>query len=280
MVRMIRHAVALAALCLSSLSAWPAGAAPQILGLVASNGLLSPLRCQAGSCSTFVDSFCLQFSRPSPGLDSEYQLAPGGAITLAGRKPDGSVIRLPAEGLVTIRSRSGFSAVTISLAEGQVANLGLRDPALEIGPMSSILPVAVPGDSDPQTAQDIAYATGSQRRLAGKIFEARSPDSDMARLVAMLINSLPAEEPVTPAGRREFWHKVQLSVAGAFLDPRAVAAASAIFGNCGTAVDAGTAPALGTCMEQAQGDLIGMMELEWQGANDEARPLDEGGGGS
>ena len=199
---------------------------------------------------------------------------------LVGRSADGSVVRLPAEGLLTIRSRSGFSAVTVSLTEAQLAKFGILSPALEIGPMTSIVPVAVAGDSDPQTPEDIAYATGAQRRLAQKIFEVRNLDTDVARFVAMLINSLPVDEPTDPHARRKLSNGVLLSVAGAALDPRAIAAASNIYENCGTSVDAGTASALGTCMEQAQGDLIGMLELEWQGGNDATGGVDEGGSGS
>jgi len=143
-----------------------AQAAPQALGLEASNGIPTPLRCEAGLCSGVVSSFCLQFGRPSPGPGSDYSLAEGGGITLVGQRANGSAIRLSADSLVTIRSRSGFSSVTISVPDSQLRTMGVVKAAIEIAPLTSVLPVAIAGDSDPQTLAEIAYATGPQRRLA------------------------------------------------------------------------------------------------------------------
>src|SRR5689334_19258664 len=78
-------------------------AASQVLGLVASNGLPTPLHCQDGTCSGHFSAFCLQEQRPAPSANSEYLLAPGSGLTLIARFADGHTQRLPAGDLLTIR---------------------------------------------------------------------------------------------------------------------------------------------------------------------------------
>ena len=94
MTRNLRLPMLLAVLALTALPAAHAEAATQILGLVASNGVPTPLRCEDGVCRGFFNSFCLQQERPAPALDSKYQLVPGAGLTVVARRADGSVIRL------------------------------------------------------------------------------------------------------------------------------------------------------------------------------------------
>lgn len=167
------HATAaLAALSMLLLAAGPAWAAPQILGLVASNGMPTPLSCADGQCSGLVNSFCLQFARPSPDDGSAYSLLPGGGITILGLRADGSSFRLAGAGLVTLRSRAGFSAVTVSVPESALRKIGAVSASVEVEALTAALPVAVAGDSDPETQADIDQATGALRQLAQSTFEA------------------------------------------------------------------------------------------------------------
>ena len=257
-----------------------AEAAPQALGLTASDGVPTPLRCAAGLCSGFVNSFCLQFGRPSPKPDAEYRLAPGGGVILVGQRVDGSTIRLAAGSLVGIRSRNGFSSVTISLPQSQLEAIGVVMAAIEIAPLTSVLPVATAGDSDPQTPEEIDYATGIQRRLAQSTFETPGQKSGAAKVIALVINSLPTDEPTSQMGREAVWKKAVMSAASAPLDPQGFVAASRIYQNCGTAVDFRTASSLSTCMEQAEQDLMGALEFELEGQSAVGDMPDEGPGGS
>jgi hypothetical protein len=280
MSRNVRSMVLLTALSMLVFAAQRAEAAPQILGLVASNGVPTPLRCEDGRCSGLVSSFCLQFERPSPEADSEYSLAPGGGITLVGRRADGSTMRLAAGGLIGIRSRAGFSSVTISLPESELKTIGAVTAAIEIAPLTSLLPVPIAGDSDPQTPGQISFATGTQRRLAQSTFEAPGPKSDAARVISLVINSLPTDEPASRTGRDAAWKKALMLASGASLDPQGIVAASGIYESCGTAVDSGAASTLGTCMEKAQQDLMGALEFELEGESVVGHKLDEAAGGS
>ena len=280
MTHKIRPMLLLTALSMLVLAMQCAQAAPQALGLEASNGIPTPLRCDGGLCSGFVSSFCLQFGRPSPEPGSEYRLADGGGITLVGQRANGSAIRLSADSLVTIRSRAGFSSVTISVPGSQLRTMGIVKAAIEIAPLTSALPIAIAGDSDPQTPGEIDDATGPQRRLARLTFETPGERSDAARVIALVINSLPTDEPTSPVGRDAVWRKAVTLAAGAPLDPQSLVVASRIYRNCGTAVDTRTTSTLGACMEQAQQDLIGALEFELEGQSAAGHPREETASGS
>ena len=131
MTRPLRLWMQLPALALMALLATRAEAATQILGLVASNGVPTPLRCEGGVCRGFVNSFCLQWERPAPALDSEYQLAPGGGLTVIARRADGSEVRLSGQGLVTIRVDARFTSVTISVLQARLRDLGAVSSAID-----------------------------------------------------------------------------------------------------------------------------------------------------
>jgi hypothetical protein len=70
-------------------------AAPQVLGLVASNGQSTPLACDGRTCSAHFSSFCLQQNRPAPAHGDSYTVAPGGELTLVVETTDGRTLRLP-----------------------------------------------------------------------------------------------------------------------------------------------------------------------------------------
>jgi hypothetical protein len=256
MTRGIRLMLLLAALALPALIAARAEAAPQALGLVASNGLPTPLQCRDGVCSGFFSSFCLQQYRPAPLVYAEYRLAPGGGLTLLATRADGSRIKLPADGLVTFRTRIDFSSVIISISEDRLKALGAVSAAIEVAPLTTVLPVPVAGDPNPQSAEEIAYVTGPLRRMAQASFEDRGEGRDQARVVTLVVNSLPAQEPRTEAGRQSVWDKAMALVAGLPLDQAAVAGAENMYRSCGAAVDARATPDLRLCLELRQTDLM------------------------
>jgi len=249
---------ALAALSMLLLAAGPAWAAPQILGLVASNGMPTPLSCADGQCSGLVNSFCLQFARPSPDDGSAYSLLPGGGITILGLRADGSSFRLAGAGLVTLRSRAGFSAVTVSVPESALRKIGAVSASVEVEALTAALPVAVAGDSDPETQADIDQATGALRQLAQSTFEAPGQRSDAARIVTFAIDSLPATGPASRVGRETAWKKTASIAEQAGVDPQALAAASSIYEGCGAA------SAFAGCLERARQDLMSTLEFEFQ----------------
>ena len=249
-------AILLTALALPALFAVRAEAATQILGIVASNGVPTPLRCQDGSCRGFFSSFCLQEDRPAPHVYTAYRLAPGGGLTLLATRADGSKIRVPAEAMADLRSEIGFSSVTISIPEAKLKALGVVDASIEVAPMTTALPVPVAGDPDPQTPEEIALATGKMRQLAEKSFETPGDMRDVARLATLVVNSLPADDPQTADARKAAWDKAMALAAGHGIDPAASAIASQMFVDCGRAVDLRAEFDLSLCMQMHQTDIM------------------------
>ena len=256
MMRKIRLAVLFAALALPALVAARAEAATQILGIVASNGIPTPLQCQDGVCRGFFSSFCLEQDRPAPHVYAEYRLAQGGGLTLLVTRADGSRIRLPAENLATLRSEIGFSSLSISISEARLKALGAASAAIEVAPMTTALPVAVAGDPNPLSPEEVAYVTGKLRRLAEPAFENTGKMNDEARLATRVVNSLPAAEPKTAVGRQAVWNKVMALTAGRPIDPAAVAETARMYGDCGAAVDLHAEFDLNLCMQLHQTDLM------------------------
>ncbi len=235
----------------------PAAAASQVLGLVASNGLPTPLRCVDGTCSGHVSAFCLQEQRAAPSANSEYLLAPGSKLTLIAQLADGRKVRLPADGLVTIRTRVGFTSVRISLPEETVKALGAVSAAVEVAPLASILPRAIAGDPDPLTDQEIALATGAMRRAAQSPFEKPGEAADAARLSSLIVNLLPEDEPQTASGRDALWNQaVALVRSRSNPSPAGIEDAHRIYTSCELSLASMTSFNLRTCIEIHHADLM------------------------
>ena len=249
--------IAMAAAAWIGLSAAPTLAASQVLGLVASNGLPTPLRCQDGTCIGHFSAFCLQEQRPAPSANSEYLLAPGGALTLIATMADGRTLRLPGSDLLTIRTRIGFTSVRMSLPDEKLKSLGAVAVAVEVAPMTSLLPRPVTGDPDPQSAQEIALATGPMRRAAEKPFEKPGDAADAARLSSLMINLLPEDEPQTADGRDALWNQALLLASSSLsLNPAGVDDAHRIYSNCEISLASKSSFNLRSCMEIHHADLM------------------------
>jgi len=239
--------------------AGPAVAAPQILGLVASNGLPTPLSCQNGSCSGSLASFCLQAARDAPITGSFYRLVGGGQLTLLATTADGRRLALPAADLLAFRSRRGFTSIEVSLPAPLLAGRGL-DPrrlvslALDIGPGATLLPVAAADDRDPQTPTEVAQASGPLRGLAAGIFDQPGEMADAARLVGLLVDQLPAEARAR-VHLDGLWQQVADAAAGK-VGSAGLAAAGRIVDACRRSVITPDSFALGVCLDMQQAGLL------------------------
>jgi hypothetical protein len=252
----IHHAFAFLFVALIGVASGRAEAASQVLGLVASNGLPTPLQCQDGTCSAHLSSFCLQQARPAPSADSEYELAPGGKLTLIATLADGRQIRLPGERLVSLHTMIGFTSVRISLPEVSLKKLGAVSVAVDVGPLTAVIPSPIAGDPNPQTTEEIAYATGPMRRLAQGSFEQRGAGADAARLSSLLINALPGEEPQTKEGRDALLAQVLAQPGAQSLSAAGVVEARQMYNSCEISVASKSAFNLRSCMELRHADLM------------------------
>jgi hypothetical protein len=168
----------------------PAQAAPQILGLIASNEPV-PMTCVGGTCTAELSSVCLQQHRPTPPTGTVYRPATRAHITLTVTGPNGVNHRLPVAAVLSFTSLRQFSAVKVSLPEATIRQFGSGVAALSVGPMASVIPVAIEGDSNPQSADEIARYTGPLRALAEREFERDRDHVNATRILNQMVNRLP-----------------------------------------------------------------------------------------
>jgi hypothetical protein len=229
------------------------------LGLVASNGLPTPLRCQDGSCTGSLASFCLQEARNAPVTGSDYRLAAGTRLTLLAATADGRKLSLPAGGLLGVHSRLGFTTVKVSLPEAKLRALGL-DPArlvslaIEVGPGATLLPVTAADDPNPQAPEEVAHARGPLRQLAARTFDRPSAATDALRLIGLVVDQLPAEGQA-PVALDAVWHQVASAAAGR-ASAAGFAAAGAIVTACRRTTMTADSFVLGVCLDMHRADLL------------------------
>jgi hypothetical protein len=229
--------------------------------LLASNGIPTPLACEDGVCRGFLSGFCLQPERSAPTLGSRYRLA-GGGLTILAKRSDGSVVRMAGEGVASIAVDGGFTSVAVSLQESLRTAAGAVSLAIEVAPLTLVLPMPEADDPDPQSPEEIAEASGPLRRLAAGIFDRSGEDSDAARLVGLLINALPSETASEPVALKDLFRQAVAS-AGTHVSAEGLSAAERIAGAC-ESFPANSA-AIHFCLEVQQNGLLGgMNEQLWE----------------
>jgi len=170
----------------------PAWAAPQILGLIASVTPV-PMTCVDGTCTAELSSVCLQQHRSTPSTGTVYRPAKSTQIYLTVTGPDGVQRQQPVETELSFVSLRQFSAVKVSLSEARVRQLGDGVARISVGPMASLIPVAVRGDLDPLSAGEIASYTGPLRVLAERAFERDGDRVNATRILNRMVNRLPSK---------------------------------------------------------------------------------------
>lgn len=179
----------------------PAGAAPQMLGLVATAKPV-PLTCADGICESEISAFCLQQERDLPAPGTAYAPVEPTSIVLVARTADGREIRRPAGHLVRLNTARAQFAVRLRVPEAALRELaglgGGESLAIEIGPLAAAAPVPVAGDADPLSAGEIAAASGPLRALAGDIAVTGGYNGTAAVVSNLLINTFRAS-----GGRRD-----------------------------------------------------------------------------
>ncbi len=168
-----------------------AQAVPQILGVVASHGPI-PLDCGSDGCRADLSTFCLQQSRDNPARGQAYVPVEGADIVLSGTDALGRNLQLSATPYIGFATDRGFTAIEITLPPQKRAELGLSDIAIDIGEGVSLVPVAAANHSNPQTADEIAIATGAFREKGAEFFDRIGETGDAIRLANRMINALPA----------------------------------------------------------------------------------------
>ncbi len=184
-----------------------AHAAPQSLALLVTPEL-TPLVCANGSCRAEFSTYCLQKERDFPRSNAPYEVAAGGRLTLVLTGADGRLRSLPAAPHVRIATaRNGHTAVLIELPQRTLAAFGAQHAAIEIGAGVTLIPAAVAGDDNPQSAQDKRVAAGPLRALGRRIVDRGPRDLGPVRALNRLINALPPANGIDPDASRRVWRQ-------------------------------------------------------------------------
>jgi hypothetical protein len=143
--------------------------------------------------------------------------------------------------------------------------LGAVSSAIEIAPLTSILPVGSADDPDPQSPEDVAQAIGPTRRLAVAIFEGSGDDSDAAKLIGLLINALPPDGGRQKVVLGDLFRQVAATVDRGRIGLEGFAAAERIAKGCESFPP--NSAALGFCLEAQQAGLLGTLNQQlWEAA--------------
>ncbi len=181
-------------------------AAPQILALVASNGVATPLSCDDGICQAELSSFCLQQSRPTPVAGTVYHAVAPNDLTLVIEQADGTRRHVPAGDHLKLTAARGSTSVRASLVEISIAGYNAVKLSLLVADQVSLLPEPVQGDVNPLRDQEIAVTTAGLRKLGTRVVDEGGTRIAAARETNRLINSLPA---VGNSGRPDAaWDKI------------------------------------------------------------------------
>ncbi|MFQ5985045.1 MAG: hypothetical protein ACE5LL_05960 [Alphaproteobacteria bacterium] len=233
------------ALVVSSTGAF---SAPQILGLMAMNEP-QPLVCDGEKCAAYFSAFCLQAARDVADKGTSYRPVGGEGITLVLSTRDGGTVSLPGEEYLSFASNGGPYSVTISLPQHTLDALGATAAMVAVGPRASLVPVEEAGDPDPQTAAEIALATGPLRIAAERFLEQPGGAADAARVTGRLINALPAQGRVSASRRESLWEETVEPLAKDAMSESGLATAQEMYKSCQADVEAGFIYSLRRCLE-------------------------------
>jgi hypothetical protein len=243
-------------------AAGAAQAAPQVLGLMASNGMPIPLACQSGECSAHLSSFCLQEAREAPSHGQSYRLTDESRITLIVERHDGTYLRVDGAAMAHIEALVGFTSVRLSIPDEAIAELDGARAWVEVSSNASLVPLAADGDRYPQTDEEIAVATGPYREAAARHFDAPGKTGDAARLTNVLINALPPGERENDATRDTLWSAYITTAMAANVTPEGLAKAKELYNYCRMSSAAGTALTMRDCLTLRHADLMGEQNRE------------------
>ncbi len=248
----------------AALAPGPAAAAPQILAALPSeNGI--PFACAEGVCVADLSTYCLQRDRAAPEFGAAYEPSSPGAFTLVVTDAAGAERRLGAADHVSFVEGRGFTAVSARVPAEALARLGAVSARMEIAANASLLPVAVLGDPDPLTPDEIAMTVGPLRRLGARVVD-NSPNAEAAGVIGALASASPRRGTVAPDRREPLWRQVTGGDRTAGARSPGQALARSTYDGCLAAYDGHEAFTFGTfrgCLEGRHDALLRDLSVEY-----------------
>ncbi len=262
---LFRYRIAPAGMVLAAfvaLGSGAAGAAPQALALVATEGKVG-LTCDGGKCSAEVTSFCLDARRFSPSPGTEYRLAGSGSIRLIGTTEDGRTLALDARAHLRFASARRHLAVRVSVDRAALEALGIRHAEIEIAENAALLPVPRPGDPDPITEAEAALLTGPLRHVGTLIVDGNAERMQAARATSRMINLLPPKGGAGAPGREALWRRATAASVAGSLSPAARKRARGAFELCGFVFNIGGSSSLRRCLQEQHDGFVDFLNSKF-----------------
>ena len=260
----LRLASALALLCLVGVPAADAAAPtpPQVLGLIATRQP-APLTCDEAACSGVFSTFCMQEKRPRPRVGQEYDLAGSGDLTVIVTRPDGTIDRFSATGLLAFTSEGAYTSIRITMPRSRMAALDASEVALLVPRHAALVPRTDDGDDAALRENDLEVATGPARIAAGNFFERPTPRNDAAVLMTRLINLLPMNDRAPAATRGDPWRRAFEGAGGRTLSPEGVSRARDVYERCRHYVEKGYLVRMRGCVARDHDLLLRSINQEY-----------------
>lgn len=189
-----KHAAALAATVISVLilGLTSAGAAPQVLTLLATDGPM-PLVCAGATCVAELPSLCLQPERRAPERGRAYRVIGEDGPRLVGRAADGEPRALPLPAGARFTALRTHVAVALTVPRDWIERHFATLEGVTVSRLSALAPVPSPEDAAPLTAAEIDNAATALNTLAGAVLAAEPENVAAARIAARMVNLLPPE---------------------------------------------------------------------------------------
>ncbi len=227
--------------------AGPAGAAPQVLGLVSSAGEVT-LYCHGDDCGASLSAFCLQAERQTPAGGTAYLFAEPDGVRLTGLRRDGGRVALDAGRELTVMAERDQFAVRVAMPRARLGELGVHRVMFEVRDNVTLLPVAFAGDDDPLTADEAALAKGPLRQAGSGLVDGNATDMAAARWLARLLDALPPDAAAEALVRDSLVDGAVGEAAAAGLGEAAWALARGRLDICRVGVDLGAYDSLRHCL--------------------------------
>lgn len=246
----------------------PVLAAPQLLA-VAATPTPQPLRCSNGVCAADFSSFCLQKQRSNPQPGTAYTPYDETSFTLIYADSAGAEHRVPANDMIRITSKRGFTAVKAELDEQALKDLNAVSAALSVSGGATLIPVPVAGDDDPIRPDEIETAVSTLRPLADQWLSGAGDKSQAVGIVNTLINLTPLEAPLSGQARAGLWDRTWQRVAayspeaGGLPGQAAVERARDMYDACLWRVEIGRYPTMRDCLGVKHDSLLQDMNLSY-----------------
>ena len=244
-----------------------ASAAPQMLGLVASNTPVE-LNCAGDTCIGQFTAFCLEQDREVPKAGTAYLPVDTAPMTVVLTTGTGRQIELPAGDILRYSAGRGYSNVFVSLDRSAFAAHKPVKVALHIGRDMSLVPAAVAGDARPHTSKDIARAAGPLRQIGSRVVDQGGPTSDAARLMNRMLNALPRSGRMSSEDRATAWERTLGTKSGSGKAALGYKAALGQYEFCQQKVAQGRVFSLRSCIESQHDSLMtGLNRKYWDSAH-------------